>query len=111
MVQQFVYGVAVLCHSFFQVVFGKVVVAQQLGNFHADVGNFLYDFQIVAGIVVRAFCIICHVEFAAQFAVVGIRHERAVTWGMQGEYPTFHSFFLRCFCGGINGAFGQTGQL
>ena len=101
----------ILCHSFFQVVFGKVVVAQQLDDFHADVGNFLYDFQIVAGIVMRAFGIICHVKFLAQVAVVGIRHERAVTWGMQGEYPTFHTFFLRCLCGGINGAFRQTGQL
>ena len=74
-----------------------------MGDFHADVGNFLYDFQIVGGIVVRAFGIICHVEFSAQVAVVGVRHERAVTWGMQGEYPTFHTFFLRCLCGGING--------
>lgn len=55
LVQQLVHGIAVLRHSFLQVVFGKVVVAQQLGYCHMGIGDFLYDFQIVAGIIVRAF--------------------------------------------------------
>ena len=74
-----------------------------VGRFPCGRWQFSLRFQIVAGIVVRAFGIICHVKFLAQVAVVGIRHERAVT-GHVGWIPNLSFFFLRCLCGGINGA-------
>ena len=110
-VQQLVHILAIFGHAFFQYIFGIILEAQQLSQFHAEVDQLFHNLQVVEFIVVTTLGVISHVERFSQFPLVTVFHERYVAWSLQSDYPAaFFPFFVCRMCSCFYGTFRKSGQ-
>ena len=97
------------CHGVYQVIFGKILEAKQLGKFIAQLGDFRHQFH-VAEFAVDALRVICLIKFLAKVAASRVFHKCRIARELKG-YQIVTTFVLLAFCiclGSFDGAFGES---
>ena len=84
LVEQVVHVLGIPGHAVYQHVVGIRLVAEQVGHLQAFGGQLLHDVAVVV-FPAQAQGVVGRVQFAAQVAVVGILHYRAVAGGLQRD--------------------------